>query len=480
MAVGDVYQGRPIIGTLPKMFQSLPGLARQIDQLLQQQVALTNEAKVNAKQVPTDLAKRQAALATAIEQIKQQIVAADVASNPIVEPKASDASPSKWQYGNPASQGCDAARQELSAAAEALASGNVPMAIEHQNKGYDLLHGVYEAASAVSGPLEYVPGKHLELADGRVFHAWKFEAVIGDEVARKTGLKIGDKFQATYGATVAGVAGETHPEKWEVVGILKPTHTAADRCLYIPLISFYSIAEHGSGLEEQAKARSGQTPKGVDTETKQYKLVYGDQLLPDLPHTLDFISLDVPPADWSVSAIMIQARGDVLGQDLIYFIANGGIPDVQSVNPAQVMQVFFHTFLKSSAQILLLISFLVSIVAAVGILVSIYNSVAARTREIAILRALGATRGRVLTLICAEAALIGLIGSILGVVVGHGIGGVVSAYMDAFIGQGFDWLPLRLDEVGYVATVVFIALLAGLVPAMKAYKTPVATNLVAA
>ena len=48
---------------------------------------------------------------------------------------------------------------------------------------------------------------------------------------------------------------------------------------------------------------------------------------------------------------------------------------------------------------LLLIALLVTIVAGVGILVSIYNSVSARTREIAILRALGATRQRVLTLI---------------------------------------------------------------------------------
>jgi hypothetical protein len=39
----------------------------------------------------------------------------------------------------------------------------------------------------------------------------------------------------------------------------------------------------------------------------------------------------------------------------------------------------------------------------------------------------------------------------------------------------FDWI-----ELAYLAGVVVLSFLAGLVPAMKAYRTPVATSLVAA
>jgi len=112
--------------------------------------------------------------------------------------------------------------------------------------------------------------------------------------------------------------------------------------------------------------------------------------------------------------------------------------------------------------------------------VSIYNSVSARTREIAILRALGATRGRILTLICAEAVLIGLAGGLMGLLVGHALGGVASAYLNNTVGQGFSWYTTQLAEWVYLLIVAVISLLAGLVPAMKAYRTPVATNLVAA
>jgi hypothetical protein len=62
--------------------------------------------------------------------------------------------------------------------------------------------------------------------------------------------------------------------------------------------------------------------------------------------------------------------------------------------------------------------------------------------------------------------------------VGHLLGGVGSYYLNQRLGQGFDWIGTNLWEWIYLVGVVVIALGAGLVPAFKAYLTPVATNLV--
>jgi putative ABC transport system permease protein len=150
-----------------------------------------------------------------------------------------------------------------------------------------------------------------------------------------------------------------------------------------------------------------------------------------------------------------------------------------AVNPAETMRTFFQTFLAGSSIVLLLIAILVTIVAAVGILVSIYNAISARLREIAILRALGATRTKVLSLICIEAALIGLIGGLLGMLLGHGLAAGGSMFLQSVLGEGINWASWDKWEWLYLAGVVVISLLAGLAPAMKAYRTPVATNLVA-
>jgi putative ABC transport system permease protein len=479
IAVGDTYQSRPIVGTVPKMFVSLAPLKKQIDDLMQRLTELRAQTQASGRQ-PADISRREEALASGAEAVKQQVVQTSRDGIPLIESLPGDGSAPNWKYGNPASRSCDEAIAELRAAAQSIGAGKSPDALKHHDKAYDAMKRVYAAVGFASGPLEYLPDHTFQMSEGRCFNAWKFEAVIGSEVAQKTGLKLGSLFKATHGSPAPGATPDVHPEDWQVVGILKQTHTAADRCLYIPLMTFYAIAEHDTGLQAHAQARSGQSTAVQSDEKPRYSLVNGDQLLPDLPHTQDFISLDVPPSQWEVSAILVQSRGDVLGQDLIYYVRNGGIPDVQAVNPAQIMREFFETFLGPSALILLLISLLVSIVASVGILVSIYNSVAARTREIAILRALGATRGRVLTLICAEAGLIGLCGAVVGLLVGHGIGGIASFYLNNSIGQGFNWVATRSGEWVYVGIVVVIALLAGLVPAMKAYRTPVATNLVAA
>lgn len=345
------------------------------------------------------------------------------------------------------------------------------------------LFGVDEDGKALDPEkvLEYRPGKRYEVADGKVFAADKFEAVLGAEAAERGHLKIGDEFQATHGMPQPGETPDIHKPKWKVVGILKPTHTAADRVLYIPLISFYTIAEHDVGLVAQNALRKGQDVQAAMKDFQAKSNEAGKEEEEEHEHytvTPDGrIELDLPKDVWGLSGIMIKARSGY-GVEMIRYIINNG-QEAAAVNPATEMRNFFAIFLKPSTALLLVITVLVTVVAAVGILVSIYNSVSARLREIAILRALGATRVKVLGLICLEAGLVGLFGGLAGLVVGHLMAWGVSAGMEAYLGEGIKWYVVSGIEWVYLCAVVVLAALAGLVPAMKAYKTSVAANLVA-
>lgn len=364
--------------------------------------------------------------------------------------------------------------------------------------------------------LEYRPGRRYELAQGRVFHAEKFEAVIGSDAARVTGLKLGSKFKASHGDPAPGQQEDVHEHEWEVVGVLKPTGTANDGVLFIPLVSFYAIAGHKHGLEAHHNLRQaaqgmapGATPGRTVTPVRpapappptpppatdkhdEHDHAHDEdahdkegEAAHDHEHPEGFhlhadgtIHLDVPKEKWEVSAVLVKTRGGFQAQQLMYVLNNSPVP-VMAVNPASVMREFFNTFLRGSTLLLLAVSALVTVVAAISILVSIYNSVSARRREIAILRALGATRTRVLGLICAEAGLIGLGGGVLGIVAGHLIAGAGSALFERTLGEGINWIAADAWEGVYLLGVVVLALAAGLVPALKAYRTPVATNLVA-
>ena len=391
----------------------------------------------------------------------------------------------------------------------------------------------------------YRADRGYELAEGRVFAPRRFEAVIGSDVASRLHLHLyddklteaqnlenGGAFRATHGMPGPNEKPDIHKPRWHIVGILKPTHTANDRVLFIPFISLYAIAEHEAGLIDQILLKAKIDPTrippdrldevltklGIDPQRvpASVRKKFGmksvspapaasqpakkdvNELLqeaavtpepatkeeagedPDAYH-LDAkgdIIPDLPPEEWEISAILVQSRGGIAAEQLMY---NFKVIDdrATAVNPASVMREFFDTFLSSSTEVLLLIAAFVSIVAAASIMTTIYNSVSARLREIAILRALGATRTRILTLICVEAIFIGLGGGLLGFVVGHALSGAGSAYLSRTLGEGINWLGIGNEEWGYLAIVVVMAFFAGLVPALKAYRTPVATNLVA-
>jgi putative ABC transport system permease protein len=188
------------------------------------------------------------------------------------------------------------------------------------------------------------------------------------------------------------------------------------------------------------------------------------------------IVLEVPRQQWKINSILVRSRGGQPAMSIIWDFNQN--PDAMAVSPATEMREFTRTFLRGSSLILLMLAILVSVVAAVSILVSIYNSIAARRREIAILRALGATRKRILSIICLEAGLIGLIGSVIGMLMGISIAAIASVALDRAMGQPLNWASLGWLELLYFIGAIALAVVAGLVPALKAYSTSVADNLV--
>jgi len=128
-------------------------------------------------------------------------------------------------------------------------------------------------------------------------------------------------------------------------------------------------------------------------------------------------------------------------------------------------------------KILELIAYLVVGVAGGSLLASLYNTMNERRREFAILRALGARRSTVFSVIVLEACSIAALGALVGYAVYFAILYVAAGIVEARTGVVLDlalvhpalyWTPLWMVAVGAIA---------GLLPAFKAYSTDVAGNL---
>jgi putative ABC transport system permease protein len=128
-------------------------------------------------------------------------------------------------------------------------------------------------------------------------------------------------------------------------------------------------------------------------------------------------------------------------------------------------------------KVLSLVAYLVAVVSAAGVLVAIYNSMAARRRDIAILRALGAGRLFVFGAVVLEATAIGAIGMAASFAAYAGIVTAVAAVIQAQTGvllEAFAYSPVMLwAPLGMIA----LCAVCGLLPAWKAYRTDVAGNL---
>ena len=113
----------------------------------------------------------------------------------------------------------------------------------------------------------------------------------------------------------------------------------------------------------------------------------------------------------------------------------------------------------------------------IGILLALWNSMEQRRRQIAILRVLGCSQGRIFSLVITESVLIGLAGALSGILACW-FGMLLASHelksrLGLVITPEFNLSTLVI----VIAGTLVLATLAGLGPAIRAYRTPVAANL---
>ncbi|MFJ2087257.1 ABC transporter permease [Micromonospora chokoriensis] len=112
------------------------------------------------------------------------------------------------------------------------------------------------------------------------------------------------------------------------------------------------------------------------------------------------------------------------------------------------------------------------VIALVGVANTLSLSVVERTRENAVLRAVGLSRGRMRAVLAVEAVLMALVGAVLGVALGTGVSASAMALL-ARLGGDFH-VVLPLGQLGLIlAVAVVAALLASVLPARRALSRPV-------
>lgn len=298
-----------------------------------------------------------------------------------------------------------------------------PIAVGDNLRGYRLVGTLPELFTTV----EYASGKKFSVqAGGRIFELGAEEAVAGSFAAQKLGLKVGDTFHPFHG--LAYNEKDQHAETYVVTGLLEPTNTPADRVIWIPLEGVQKMSGH------DARAAT------------------------------------------DISAVLIQLRAPSAGfmLDMMYNKQGNRLTFAYPVGT-----IVAELFQKISwfDRVLELVAYLVALVAAGSVLASIYNSMSARQRDLAILRAMGARRRMIFGSVVLEAAVIGALGAVIGFAIYFsllaGVANLIRTQTGVVLAV-WTWQPvLAICPFAMIA----LCALGGVVPAIKAYRTPVAETL---
>jgi putative ABC transport system permease protein len=332
--------------------------------------------------------------------------------------------------------------------------------------------------------------RKYEFVAGRNFRTWTpehgyFEAVLGSKVARTSGLKVGDIFSPTH-----GVAGGAH-DSFFVVGILKTSGTPNDRATFVNMEGFYLLDQHAKPLPPGADANA-EIPGVPLPDGSQVGVSLLDEKRQDLK--------PLPLSQREVTSILVRTVNSLVSRGMQNTINNPEGNDgqfAQAVMPIAEIYSLFRTIVSPIQSILLLITVMICIVSGVSILVSIYNSMSDRRQEIAIMRALGAGRGSVMSIVLLESILLSIMGGAAGWVSAHLlIGGLASPFVEDRTGVSigiFDLAPkVRLfehlgkspimdwgisSEFLLIPGLLLLAILVGFLPALAAYRTDVSRAL---
>jgi putative ABC transport system permease protein len=319
----------------------------------------------------------------------------------------------------------------------------VPICMGDYFRGYRVVGtnaDYFDRLAPAGGAFRFAAGRNLR--DDAFF-----EGVLGATVAETLGLKVGDTFAPTHAAD----DGPVH-DPFTVAGILARTGTPVDRGVYVNMEGFYLQEGH-------AKPVAGAEPAPRSDATGR--------------------PVPLPAAQREVTALLVETAApagmppELMAMGLHQTINEGR--DAQAAMPVRVIRELFDLFVRPLELVLLLVTALVVLVSAIGILVSMVGSALERSRDVAVMRALGARRTHVLVTVLLEAILLAVGGGLVGWALGHGIVAALGPWITANTGVPVSLLSAApLAELLLVPFLIAVAILAALLPALAAYRTDVA------
>ena len=323
----------------------------------------------------------------------------------------------------------------------------VPLSLGDSYRGYRI----------VGTTLDFPALYNADSLEGRFWES-PFEAVAGAVVAEKLGLKLGDTFQSSHGFVMDDNLVHDDAEAFKVVGILEPTGAVIDQLILTATESIWAVHDsHDHGDDEDHDHGEGE----------------------DHDHAHENDTGEIVPlherVDKSITSILLSFKGRNI-QTLNMQRSINENTNMQAATPA-IEIVRLRSLMGLGADALQVLAIVIIVVSGLSIFISLFSSLKERRYELALMRVMGASPFKLMSLILLEGLLLAAIGYTLGIVLSHvGMEILAGAMQDAYryTFTGFTFLR---EEAILLAAALGIGVVAALIPAIQAGRTDISTTL---
>jgi putative ABC transport system permease protein len=305
------------------------------------------------------------------------------------------------------------------------------------------------------------------LAEGRLF-AKTMEAVIGAEVARRTGAGLGQQFVGSHGLADDDGASAHDATPFQVVGILAPTGAVTDRLILTSVASVWDVHGIAHGGHDHDDDHDHDHDHGHHHD-----------------HDHELNKAKAAPARNNPLAARPELEAEITAVLVSYASPAAAIRLPATVNRQTALQAAspaaetarFLTLFDGAIAGARLFAALIAMAGALSIFTVLLSAARAREGDLALLRVMGATPRQLFGTILLEGVIIAGAGALLGLVLGHLLVELAARQSATLGGIGLSGFHLHPGEPALLAAIVGLGALAALIPAARVFRQDLAATL---
>ncbi|RMG80412.1 MAG: FtsX-like permease family protein [Bacteroidetes bacterium] len=329
----------------------------------------------------------------------------------------------------------------------------VPLSIGDSYKGYRIVGTTHDILDLYGG----------HIAVGQLWQR-PLEVTAGAGVARALGLRVGDTFKSSHGLIMDDNLVHDDAHSLHIVGILAPTGTVLDQLLLTAPQTVWAVHEHDAS-------------ESPDTHEHEHDHDHEH----DHEHSADTTQTDLlqslleAPEDKEITSVLLQFKSRNF-QALNMGRNINENTDLLAATPAIELNRL-HLQMDLGTKALNILAWVIVFVSGLSVFISLYASLKDRKYELALMRVMGASPGKIFFLILLEGLILATLGYLAGTLVGHLGMEILAAFMRDSYRYSFTGLQFLSEEIYLFAGALAIGFFAALLPAIQAKNTDISETL---